>query len=150
MNLMEDLLMKYEKSCGGVVFSRASGDVRYLIIESREGIFGFPKGHMEGNETEKETAIREIFEETGLSPDFIDGFRVEQQYPLPRKKGVTKKVVYFLAEFEEQEIIPQEKELKSTKLLSYDEAIGILQFQNAKDVLTSADKFIKTISGRKI
>jgi len=139
--------MKYEKSCGGVVFSRASGDVRYLIIESREGIFGFPKGHVEGNETEKETATREIFEETGLSPDFIEGFRVEQQYPLPRKKGVIKKVVYFLAEFEEQKIIPQEKEIKSARLLSYDEAITILQFQNAKHLLTLADEFIKKYQG---
>lgn len=135
--------MKYEKSCGGVVISREKGDVRYLIIESREGIFGFPKGHAEGNETEMETAIREIFEETGLKPDFIEGFRAEQEYPLPRKKGVIKKVVYFLAEYENQEIIPQEKELKSARLLKYDDAINLLQFQNAKDVLTLADKFIK-------
>ena len=135
--------MKYEKSYGAVVINREEGNVRYLIIESREGIFGFPKGHIEGNETEKETAVREIFEETGLTPAFLEGFRAEQEYPLPRKKGVIKKVVYFLAEYENQKIIPQEKELKSARLLSYDDAINLLQFQNAKDVLALADKFIR-------
>ncbi len=135
--------MKFEKSCGGVVFSREFGDVRYLIIESHEGIFGFPKGHMENGETEMETAVREIFEETGLRPDFISGFKEEQEYLLPRKKGVIKKVTYFLAEFENQEIVIQEKEIKSARLLSFDDAIKILQFQNAKDVLKSADEFIK-------
>lgn len=143
--------MNYEISCGAVVFSRVNGGVRYLIIESREGIFGFPKGHMEGKETEIETAKREIFEETGLKPDFIDGFRAENEYPLPRKKGVIKKVVYFLAEFSEQKIVPQEKELNSARLLSFEEAMDILQFENAKEVLKKADDFIKrNILGDKI
>ena len=48
--------MNIERSCGAVVFTRVNGEIRYVIIESIEGIFGFPKGHMEAGETEEETA----------------------------------------------------------------------------------------------
>lgn len=58
--------MNYEISCGGVVFTRKNGKLLYVIIRSLEGYYGFPKGHMEGDETEEQTALREIFEETGL------------------------------------------------------------------------------------
>ena len=39
-----------EKSCGAVVFTRAEEGIRYVLVQSFEGKFGFPKGHMEGSE----------------------------------------------------------------------------------------------------
>ena len=56
-----------EKSCGAVVFTNDSGQRKYLIIKSLNGIYGFPKGHIEINETELEAAKREILEELKLS-----------------------------------------------------------------------------------
>ena len=43
--------MTYETSCGAVVFTRRGGEIFYVIIRSIEGYYGFPKGHMEGDET---------------------------------------------------------------------------------------------------
>ena len=43
--------MKYEISCGAVVFTRKNDEILYVIVKSSEGITDF-KGHMEGNETE--------------------------------------------------------------------------------------------------
>lgn len=43
-----------EKSCGAVVFTRTEEGVRYVLVQSSEGKFGFPKGHMEKSETEEE------------------------------------------------------------------------------------------------
>ena len=63
--------MIVEKSCGAIVYTKDHGDILYVIIRSKGGIYGFPKGHMEGNETEAETAFREIFEETGLTVKLI-------------------------------------------------------------------------------
>ena len=51
-----------EKSCGCVVFN----DNKVLIVKSLNGVYGFPKGHIEENETDVECAIRETFEETGI------------------------------------------------------------------------------------
>ena len=101
--------MQYEKSCGGVVFTRNNDEIRYVIIQHLGGHWGFPKGHMELGETEENTALREIQEEIGISAKLIDGFRVEEQYPLPNKPGTTKMVVYFLAEYTGQEISHQEQ-----------------------------------------
>ena len=39
----------------------------YLVLKSTQGHTTLCKGHVEGNETEHETAIREIREETGLT-----------------------------------------------------------------------------------
>ena len=67
--------MTYEKSCGAVVFTKVDDEIRYLLVSNKEGIYGFPKGHVEENETEQETAIREVYEETNLKIDLINEFR---------------------------------------------------------------------------
>ena len=43
--------MTYEVSSGAVVFTRESGILRYVIVRSLEGFYGFPKGHIEGKES---------------------------------------------------------------------------------------------------
>jgi 8-oxo-dGTP pyrophosphatase MutT (NUDIX family) len=40
---------------------------KYLVIQSRSGKWGFPKGHAEGNEEAFEAALRELQEEVGIS-----------------------------------------------------------------------------------
>ena len=70
------ITMIYERSCGAVVFTRINGEVRYLIIKSLTGIYGFPKGHMENGESEEQTAHREVLEETGYLVEPIEEFLV--------------------------------------------------------------------------
>ena len=135
--------MQYEKSCGGVVFTRNNDEIRYVIIQHLGGHWGFPKGHMELGETEENTALREIQEEIGISAKLIDGFRVEEQYPLPNKPGTTKMVVYFLAEYAGQEISHQKEELKAAYLLSYEEAVNQLTFEETKRILAKANTFLE-------
>ena len=43
---------KKEKSCGIIVFDDKN---RVLMVKHKEGHYGFPKGHVEPNETENET-----------------------------------------------------------------------------------------------
>ena len=59
--------MKYEKSCGAIVYRRYHGNIQILLIKHiNSGHWSFPKGHVEFGETEPETAIREIMEETNI------------------------------------------------------------------------------------
>ena len=53
-----------EKSCGAIVFTHIHGVIYYVIVEQRSGRHCFPKGHVEPGETEHQTALREIWEET--------------------------------------------------------------------------------------
>ena len=139
---------KIELSCGAVVFTKDDNDIKYVIIESKQGVFGFPKGHTENYETEKETALREVWEETGLSVNIVDGFRVEDKYSFIRN-GVTvlKTVIYFLAEYSNQTPVVQETELNSIRLMNFETALKTLPFENTRNILKDANTFIRTGDG---
>ena len=136
--------METEKSCGAVVFTRENEAIRYVIVQSKEGVFGFPKGHMEAAETEEETALREIREETGLQVKLIDGFRTEDSYPIHREgvPDVMKHVVYFLAEYENQLPIAQETELCGIHLMDYPTAISAFQFESSRRIIQEANEYL--------
>ena len=135
--------MAREYSCGGIVFTRRQGGVRYVIIRSHKGVYGFPKGHMEPGETETQTALREIREEVGLTPRLLPGFRAETTYPLPEKPGVTKRVAYFLAEYEDQPIVPQPEEVAEALLMTFEEAMAALRQENRRILREARDALEK-------
>ena len=138
--------MKTEKSCGAVVFTRDSGGVEYVIIESKNSCFGFPKGRVERGENERETARREILEETGLAVDIIDGFREESTYSFScNGEVINKKVVYFLAEYSFQVPKAQETELNAVYLMKYEDADMSVRFNDIKRILSSANSFIANL-----
>lgn len=87
----------YQKSCGAIVFKREKGENKYLILfQKNSHSFSFPKGHMEMGESEEETAIREVREETGYDLCLMDGFREEIKYKISEIKE--KMLVLFLSE----------------------------------------------------
>lgn len=134
--------MTVEKSCGAVVFRGSKTQPEYLLILNRkgavEGHWGFPKGHVEGEETEHETAVREIFEETGLSVEFVEGFRQMTTY-MP-KPNVVKDVVYFLASAASDGVALQASEVADYKWCTYREAQALL-YHN-RDILEKAHEYL--------
>ena len=134
--------MTYEKSWGAVVFTRSHNEIQYLIIRNLTGIYGFPKGHVEPGETEEQTALREVFEEVGLSVNLLSGFRSEDKYPIPQKENTTKHVVYFLGEYCNQEFAYQKEELTDALLLNYETAMTLFQLESSKRILTEANDFL--------
>ena len=134
--------MNWEKSCGAVVFTRRNEQLLYLIVQEKAGACSFPKGHNEGNETEMETARREIFEETGLRPQFLSGFFQQDEYHLSEKPGTWKQVTYFLAEFGNEVPIPQEGEIRQIHLVPYEQALQLFCHENNRRILTAAHTFL--------
>lgn len=133
--------MIYEKSCGVVCFTRVDGEIRYVIAQARDGNNGFPKGHVESDETEHETALREVYEEVHLRPTLIDGFRETIEYDIARI-NVHKQVVFFLGEFYDQKIIWQKEELRKAMTVPYEEAMALLQHPENRRLLTLANAFL--------
>lgn len=132
--------MKLEKSCGAVLFREEDGVRRYLILQSVKGHWSLCKGHVEGNETEHETAIREIREETALSVDFVENFREVITYsPYP---GCMKDVVFFLARVSGGELTCQPEEVAQAEFLPYEAAAGRLTHDSDRRVLTEAKHFL--------
>ena len=117
----------------------------YLLLHYEAGHWDFVKGNVEPNESEKETVIRELHEETGI-PDakFIEGFREKVEY-FYRRQGATihKEVVFFLIETHTEKI-ELSYEHVGYAWLNYQRALERLTFKNAKDVLQKAHELLKT------
>lgn len=137
--------MTFEKSCGAVLFTRERGNIKFVLVREKSGFYSFPKGHVEKGETEKETAVREIFEEVGLSPVFIDGFTEKDEHPLPGKRDTFKQVVYFLAEYKGEEIKYNKEELLGAELVSYQQAMSLFKHESSRRILKNAMEFISNI-----
>ena len=121
-----------EKSCGVIVFYND----KVLLIKHNLGHIGFPKGHVEGMETEEETAIREVKEETNCDVEIIPGFREIITYS--PKKNITKDVIFFIGKTLNKELSPQLAEVQKADFVNYKEALNLLTYQDEKDLLKKA------------
>ena len=133
--------MKYEKSCGAAVYRRAECGLLILVEWMRKGHVSIPKGHVEGGETEGETALREIREETGLRVTLDEGFRRVVQYS--PKEGVLKDVVFFAAEYAGGEIQVQPEEVAMAKFLPLSEAVEAMTYDTDRDTLRALAAYLE-------
>lgn len=136
--------MPTEKSCGAVVFKRQKDhSVKYLLLHYGAGHWDFPKGKQEKNEKEEQTSLREIKEETGIEDiEFIENFREILKYFY--KKGeetVYKEVVFFLAETHTDEVTISNEHI-GYAWVNFEHAHKKLTFNNAKELLENAEKFL--------
>ena len=142
--------MNKEFSAGAVIFKKEGKNILFLVIYSaRNKIWGFPKGHLEEGETEKEAALREIKEETGLDNlRFIDGFTEKVMYETISKRlpfegqRIKKYVTYFLCETGNQDIIVDGREISDFRFLALDEAETLVRFRNLVTILRKANEFL--------
>lgn len=98
------------KSCGVIPYRVRNGKREYLILMQTNGSWSFPKGHMEPGETETETAIRELKEETGLTVVGAPENSVGLEYSLTPYGR--KQVVLFLWEVRGAVLLQQTEILK--------------------------------------
>lgn len=132
--------MRQEKSCGAVLFREEEGRRVYLVLHSVGGHYTLCKGHVEGAETEHETAVREIREETGLCVDFVENFREVIRYsPFP---GCMKDVVFFLARVSGGTLKCQQSEVSEAWFLPFEEAMDRLTHPSDRDTLKAAEEFL--------
>ncbi|MGN0463343.1 MAG: bis(5'-nucleosyl)-tetraphosphatase, partial [Acutalibacteraceae bacterium] len=103
--------------------------------------WGFPKGHIEAGESEKETAVRETKEETGLDIDIIDGFSCKSEYTIQGK--VEKAVVIFLAKARNNNVVKQEEEIDEFIWVDFNAAMRMLKFENDRNILIKAKEYIE-------
>ncbi len=136
----------YEKVCGAVTYCVEDQVRKYLLIKNLSGHIGFPKGHAENDESELDTARREVLEETGLRPEFSPHFRYSFYYTAMEKNHrIHKQAVYFTARFEHTAQNPvqvQEAEILNWWLVPLPEAMDLLNKENDRTLLLRADAWI--------
>lgn len=131
----------YEKSCGAIVFYRAPDEVKVLLVKNKNGRYwSFPKGHVELGENERQTAMREIKEETDLDVKIHPGFRETSDY-CPFGK-VRKRVVFFLAEAYSDKVHIQESEIDYFIWVSFQQAREMCCYENDLRVIDKAERYL--------
>lgn len=132
------------KSCGAVIFHK-NGERKYLLLKYGWGHWGFVKGKIEEGEDDMQAVVREAEEETGIKMGqlkFIPQFMEEISYFYTYEgKKIYKEVVYFLAESLSSKI-KLSYEHTDYAWLSYEEAIGVITYENDRKVLEKAENFL--------
>lgn len=129
--------MVKEYSCGAILFCYDENVRKYVLVQEASGSYGFPKGHKENDETDIETAKREIFEETGIIPEFIPNMKRTIRYKLMNDSE--KEVTFFVAKYKDQEFNSTDKTILAIKKFDYKAAKSVLKFNELKNILTEVD-----------
>lgn len=91
------IISLFRKSCGVLPYRITENGVEVLIVyEQFSQCWSLPKGHMEAGETETETALRELYEETGLTAILDPCATATIEYPI--SPVARKQVVFFLGQ----------------------------------------------------
>lgn len=135
------IMIKKEKSCGAVIYKYENNNIYILLLKHNLGHWSFPKGHMEIGESEIDTALREVKEETNIDVDIDINFRVKITYsPF---ENVIKDVIYYVATPKSKEIKPQLSEIQEIKWYLAKDAGDVITYKNDKEVLEKALVYIK-------
>ncbi|MDG6909499.1 MAG: NUDIX domain-containing protein [Nitrososphaerota archaeon] len=132
-----------ERSAGAVVFRDSPAGRVYLLLQNA-GRWDFPKGGVEKGESELDTVVREVAEETGLKDlKFLPGFRKEIEYFYRRDgKNVHKQVVYLLASTANEKV-KISFEHQGFGWFPFPEAVKKASYDNSKFTMTEAERFIR-------
>jgi bis(5'-nucleosidyl)-tetraphosphatase len=133
-----------ERSAGAVVVFMSDSKPEYLLLHYTAGHWDFPKGNIEAGETEREAAVREIREETGIADiEFVEGFSNTISYKYRRvRRLVDKQVVFFLALTKTRDVTISHEHI-GFAWKSYDDAMEQLTYKSARNLLEAAAQFME-------
>lgn len=138
--------MKCIKSCGAIVFRSniSLSDVEVLLVQCGPNHWGFPKGKMDEGESEEETALREIKEETGIEVALDTRLRLVSKYT--QKSGTPREIVFFAAEpvHTAADLVPQLSELMDARWFDSAEVEPLITFPGDYKLFIEALDFWKS------
>ena len=136
---------KREFSAGGVVYRKVKGEVKWLIGKhSGYHRWGFPKGLVEKGESLRQTALREVEEETGIKTRIVKKIPEPERYIYTMASTkIFKQVDYFLMEYRSGKIDDHDWEMEEVQWFSYDQVKEKLGFAGAKKILEKAKQLLK-------
>lgn len=146
MSIVTTQQPKIDYSVGVIPIHVEAGVRRYLLVQHVAGHWGFPKGHPDKGETMRETALRELAEETGITDVTLLGrHTVSETYFFTKRSGKTvrKLVDYFLGVVPEPSVVPQPKEVVDFAWGDAEETAARLTFDEGRSVLAQAEDWMK-------
>jgi len=118
------------------------GDEVIVIVPARGGghgerVLGLPKGHLDGDETPRQAALREVREETGVETEPIGELgEIEYQYDR-RNVTIDKRVVFYLLKYRSGEL-HHDHEIEDVCWMPLDEAVRALTYKGEREMVARA------------
>lgn len=134
------IFMKHVYAAGIVVCCNTDFGIQYLLIRHRTGEhWDFPKGRLEADETDRQAALRELKEETGIDHiHLVDDFFTTITYtPVYDGQLVHKTVQYFIGWVDDQHVTLSDEHTEY-EWLSYEDAYARLTHDRSREVLNKA------------
>jgi 8-oxo-dGTP pyrophosphatase MutT (NUDIX family) len=139
-----------EESYGVVPIHKKNSEVRFLLIQHHAGHWAFPKGHAEMDESDKETALREFREETGIKEVDLSEDRVFEESYLKTWRGnarrlVRKTVRYYLGVVGTTTVKVQQAEIQAHRWVTLEEARKLITYNESRKLLEEVAKHLKLV-----
>ncbi|HRN96743.1 MAG TPA: NUDIX domain-containing protein [Candidatus Levybacteria bacterium] len=128
--------MKSEHSAGGIVLKKENSVIYVLMAQHAQYHgWGFPKGHIGdifAGESQEDTALREVKEETGIDAEIIK-FACEETYQYKWQGEKRKKIVYYyVMRYKSGNFAGKDHEMEAVEWVELDKVEAKLTYDNAK------------------
>lgn len=126
-----------EFSAGGVLYRHGDEGVEVVLVgRRRERLWALPKGKPDGDEDVRQTALREVREETGIEARIEETIgEVTYWYTGPDGLRVHKKVIYFLMQPVGGDMDAHDHEFDDVVWVHLSEAERLLTHRNQLHIL---------------
>ena len=137
------------EQCYGAVVVYKDTENLFLLLQNSDAkeIWGFPKGHHEGDETPKETALREIEEETGITQiNLLDMPLIREEYGITRDGEKVNKInEYYIGFVKDKNVVLKEDEISNYKWVPFEEALESIIYSTRKETLKKAQEYLNMV-----
>jgi len=137
----------YRKGVFIVTYRKEKNKILYLLLKRKLHWNGweFPKGGLEKGESEKEAAIRELFEETGEKVVKIKSYNIKGKYKYEKEFSdrigfIGQSYKLFSAEVKDKNVTIEKREHSGYKWETFDKAFSMLTFPDKKVCLNIVNK----------
>ncbi len=137
-----------EPTAGGIVFRMTpdNRDIAILLIQDSKDRWTIPKGHIEPGETAKQTAVREIGEESGLKEvDVLTWLgKIHFKYRRLDKLVLMTTQVYLVQSTNNKEHPTKEKWMNGIRWFSFSDALDAIEYADIEKLMLIAKKKIRS------
>jgi 8-oxo-dGTP pyrophosphatase MutT (NUDIX family) len=126
-----------EVSAGGVV---VRGNEVLVVVPTRRAANGsrvvaLPKGHLDGDETEEQAAVREVREEGGVDADLVEPLGDVRYHYRRDGRLVSKRVRFFLFAFRSGSPADHDHEIEDARWVPIEQAVSELSYPGERDMV---------------